>query len=199
MLMAFGQARVGRDVEVRNTQNGDPVANVSLAFNYGRKGDDNKYPTQWIEGVLWGNRAEGLAQYLTKGTTVSVTLEDVHVEYYDDKDGNQRDKLVGRITAIDLGARPQNDDSGGRQQGNDRSGNNSRGNGGNNRPQQRSNNSQGNQSRGNGNGNGGGGNNRPPPGRGFDDMDDDIPFASSSPTFDMESRHDRRVRRGDCR
>lgn len=174
MLMAFGQARVGRDVEVRETANGDPVANVSLAFNYGRKGDDNKYPTQWVEGTLWGNRAEVLAQYLTKGTSVTVTLEDVHVEYYDDKDGNQRDKLVGRITAIDLGARPQND-NGGQQQprgnGNQSRGNNQqRGNGN----QSRGNANQGNQSRGNGNG--GNRNDRPPPGRGFDDMDDDIPF-----------------------
>jgi hypothetical protein len=33
----------------------------------------------------------------------------------------------------------------------------------------------------------------------FDDMDDDIPFASSASSFDMEPRHARRGRRTDCR
>lgn len=107
MLLAFGQARIGRDVEIRKTPAGESVANVSLAFNYGRKGQDGKYPSQWVEGVMWGKVAETLAQYLTKGTTVTVSLEDVHTESYQNANTNTTGtKLVGRIQSINLGARP---------------------------------------------------------------------------------------------
>ena len=102
MIQIFGLARIGRDVEVRNTTGGDAVASVSLAFSYGRKGDDGKKPTQWVDGALWGKRAEVLAPYLTKGTLVTVALEDAHVETFKKADGTESVKLAGRITAIDL-------------------------------------------------------------------------------------------------
>lgn len=102
MIQIFGLARIGRDVEVRNTTGGDAVASVSLAFNYGRKGDDGKKPTQWAEGVIFGKRAEVLAPYLTKGSLVTVALEDAHVETFKKADGTEGVKLAGRITAIDL-------------------------------------------------------------------------------------------------
>jgi single-strand DNA-binding protein len=109
MIQIFGLARVGRDVEVRNTTGGDAVASVSLAFSYGRKGDDSKKPVQWVDGALWGKRAEALAPYLTKGTLVTVALEDAHVETFKKADGTEGVKLAGRITAIDLagGGQPQ--------------------------------------------------------------------------------------------
>jgi single-strand DNA-binding protein len=109
MIQIFGLARIGRDVEVRNTTGGDAVASVSLAFNHGRKGDDGKKPTQWVDGALWGKRAESLAPYLTKGTLVTVALEDAHVETFKKADGTEGVKLAGRITAIDLagGGQPQ--------------------------------------------------------------------------------------------
>ncbi len=108
MIQIFGLARVGRDVEVRNTTGGDAVASVSLAFSYGRKGDDGKKPTQWVDGALWGKRAEALAPYLTKGTLVTVALEDAHVETFQKQGGGEGVKLAARITAIDLaGSQPQ--------------------------------------------------------------------------------------------
>lgn len=102
MIQLFGLARVGRDVEVRRTTNDDAVASVSLAFTYGRKDNEGKKPTQWVDGALWGKRAEALAPYLVKGTLVTVTLEDAHTETYRKQDGADATKLTGRITAIDL-------------------------------------------------------------------------------------------------
>lgn len=102
MIQLFGLARVGRDVEVRNTAGGDPVASVSLAFSYGRKGEDGKKPTTWVDAALWGKRAEVLAPYLTKGTLVTVTCEDAHIETFAKRDGTEGVKLTARITAIDL-------------------------------------------------------------------------------------------------
>ena len=109
MIQIFGLARIGRDVEVRNTTGGDAVASVSLAFSYGRKGDDGKKATRWVDGALWGKRAEVLAPYLTKGSLVTVALEDAHVETFRKADGTEGVKLAGRITAIDLagGGQPQ--------------------------------------------------------------------------------------------
>src|SRR5258708_40073806 len=102
MIQIFGLARVGRDAEVRNTTGGDAVASVSLAFSYGRKDADGKKPTQWVDGALWGKRAEALAPYLTKGTLVTVALEDAHIETFKKSDGTEGVKLSARITAIYL-------------------------------------------------------------------------------------------------
>lgn len=107
MIQIFGLARVGRDVEVRNTTGGDAVASVSLAFSYGRKDADGKKPTQWVDGALWGKRAEVLAPYLTKGTLVTVAIEDAHVETFKKSDGTEGVKLTGRVTAIDLASSGQ--------------------------------------------------------------------------------------------
>lgn len=101
MGQMFGLARIGRDVELRYTQAGDAVASVSLAFNYGKKGADNKRPTQWVDGALWGKRAEALAPYLLKGVMLSVTLDDVHIEAYQGKNGEGH-KLAGNITQVEL-------------------------------------------------------------------------------------------------
>jgi single-strand DNA-binding protein len=101
MAQLFGLARLGRDAEVRFTQGGDPVTSLSLAFNYGRKGDDGKRPTQWVDGSLWGKRAEALAPYLLKGTLLAVTLDDVHIETYQAKSGEGH-KMVGSVTQVEL-------------------------------------------------------------------------------------------------
>jgi single-strand DNA-binding protein len=108
MAQLFGLARVGRDVEIRYTQDGTPVANVALAFNYGKKGQDGKKSTQWVEATIWRQRAEVLAPYLLRGTSVSVTVDDVHIETYQRQDGGSGVKLVGAISAIEFaGAPPQ--------------------------------------------------------------------------------------------
>lgn len=105
-MQAFGLARLGRDAEVRYTPDGTPVANLSLAFSYGKKGTDGKRPTQWVDGSLWNKRAEALAQYLTKGTLLAVTLEDVAIETFTKSDGTPSSKLVARVTNVELAGSP---------------------------------------------------------------------------------------------
>lgn len=100
-MKAFGVARIGRDVEVRFTAQGEAVASLSLAFSYGRKGQDGKQPTQWVDAALWGKRAEALAPYLAKGHQIGVTLEDVHIETYQGKNGEGH-KLVARVLDVQL-------------------------------------------------------------------------------------------------
>ena len=100
MTTMYGLAKIGRDAELRRTPGGEAVCNLSLAFNYGRKGEDGKQPTQWVEGAMWGKRAESMAQYLVKGQSVMVTLQDVHIETFTKSDQTGGVKLAGRVADI---------------------------------------------------------------------------------------------------
>ena len=99
MAQLFGLARLGRDCELRTTQDGTPVASLSLAMDY-RAGREKE--TQWVDGALWGKMAETLTQYLVKGKLVCVTLDDVHIEEYPKRDGGTGTKLVGRVSKLEL-------------------------------------------------------------------------------------------------
>lgn len=101
--MAFlaGLFTLGKDAELRSAQSGDPVAQLTLAYNYGRKGADGKQPTQWIDASLWGERAEKLDEYLTKGKQFFMQLDDVHIETYEGRNGPGH-KLVGRVSNIEF-------------------------------------------------------------------------------------------------
>src|SRR5690606_20848301 len=74
---------------------------------YGKKGQDGKRPTQWVEASIWRQRAEALAPYLLKGTRLSVVVDDVHVETFQKNDGTQGVKLVGVVSTIEFGSSPQ--------------------------------------------------------------------------------------------
>lgn len=93
---------LGRDAEVRYTANGDAVATLALAYNYGRKGQDGRLPTQWIEASIWSKLAESLSPYLLKGGKVFAEIDDLHIETFEKKDGTQGVKLVGKVANIKL-------------------------------------------------------------------------------------------------
>lgn len=99
-MKANGLARIGKDSEVRYTPDGTAVTNVSLVFIYGKKDDNGKRKTQWVDASLWGQRVESLVPYLTKGKQIVVYLEDVHIQNYTKVDGTQSIKMAARI--IDL-------------------------------------------------------------------------------------------------
>lgn len=63
--------RLGRDAELRETQSG-PVCGFTVAVDY-RNGREKA--TNWWRVSLWGKRGEALAQYLTKGVSVTVVGE----------------------------------------------------------------------------------------------------------------------------
>ena len=100
-MKAFGLARLGRDAELRRTTQGEAVANLALAFSYGRKGEDGKRPTQWVEASLWGKRAESLMPYLKVGQQVEVLLDDMHIETYEGRNGPGH-KLAARVVDVEL-------------------------------------------------------------------------------------------------
>lgn len=102
MASLIGLFTLGRDAELRTTGQGEQVASVALAYQYGRKGNDGKRPTQWVDAALWGDRAAKLAEYLTKGSEFYMHVDDLHVETYDKRDGTKGIKLVGRIGTVEF-------------------------------------------------------------------------------------------------
>lgn len=106
-MQLIGLARLGRDAEAR-TVGENVVCNLSLAFDYYDPKAEKKRSTTWIDAALWGRQAEALEQYLTKGSQVCVTVDDLHLETYHGKNGDGT-KLVGLVTSIKL--------AGGRQDG----------------------------------------------------------------------------------
>jgi len=110
-MILTGNIRLGRDSELRFTAGGTAVANLIGVYDYGRKGDDDKKPSQWVELALFGNQAEALAPYLLKGAVLFVSAGDVHVEIYNGKNG-VGSKLVGKVTLLDFApSQPQRDAS----------------------------------------------------------------------------------------
>ena len=65
---------LGGDPEVRNTANGQAVANFSLATNrkWKDRGGNRQEQTEWHSIVAWGKQAEIAGQYLAKGSRVFV-------------------------------------------------------------------------------------------------------------------------------
>lgn len=89
--------RLGRDAELK--QGAEPsksVCNFSVAEDIGY--GDNKR-TQWWRCALWGTRAEKIAQYLTKGTPVTV-FGNPELREFDKKDGTRGSELNVRVTDV---------------------------------------------------------------------------------------------------
>lgn len=105
MAKMYGLMRLGRDAEIRRTPGGDPVCNLSLAYNYGQKDDSGERPSQWVNASLWGKRAESLAEYLTKGSLHLFTLDNIHMRKYTDKDGYEAFSLDATVVDVELGPR----------------------------------------------------------------------------------------------
>lgn len=79
---------LGKDSELRYSQNGSPFATFSLAVNkaYKNANGDKVEKTTWINIVLFGKTAESLHQYLMKGKQVYIEGE-LNIKRYTDKDG----------------------------------------------------------------------------------------------------------------
>lgn len=106
-MITVGLARIGNDPQVRYTQDGKAVLELSLAYNYGRKGQDGNYATQWVNASLWGNRCEKIVGYLHKGGQVVVQLADLHINEYTKQDGSKGVNLRALIQDLQLVGKPQ--------------------------------------------------------------------------------------------
>lgn len=81
---------LGRDPDVRYTDRGGAVANMSVAIGERKKeGDTWKDHTEWVRVVAFGKLAELVEKFLTKGRQVYVEGR-LQTRSYKDKDGVEK-------------------------------------------------------------------------------------------------------------
>lgn len=94
-----------RDPELRTTQSGMAILQIGLAFNDRRK---DPQTGQWedvpnyIDGILFGNRAEAMSRILTKGMHVAIQGKLRWSSWEDKNGGGKRSKIEVIIDEIDL-------------------------------------------------------------------------------------------------
>ena len=101
----IGNFRLGRDADLKSLSDGTAVANLSLAYNYGKADQSGNRPTTWIDAAMFGKMAESIAQFLLKGSVHEFTLEGLHIQHFDKNDGTQGTKLSARVLSVELGPR----------------------------------------------------------------------------------------------
>ena len=95
-----------RDAELRSTGGGLSVANFAVAVNERVK---NNSPGEWedranyIDCTMFGRRAEALAQYMTKGTKVTIEGKLRWSQW--EKNGEKRSKVEVVVDEVELMAR----------------------------------------------------------------------------------------------
>ncbi len=93
--------RLTRDAELRYTNSGMAVSNLSVAVNHRRRRDD-----QWVEEVhffdcaVWGRTAEALSQYLVKGKQVGIEGQ-LRQERWE-QDGARRSRVSISVNNLQL-------------------------------------------------------------------------------------------------
>lgn len=64
--------RLVKDPELRETDNGNKVTNITLAVPRNYKNINGEYDTDFIPCVLWKGIAENTAEYVKKGDLIGV-------------------------------------------------------------------------------------------------------------------------------
>jgi single-strand DNA-binding protein len=107
--------RLTRDPELRTTTTGKSVASFSIAVDKRFKPQDDSQPTaDFFRITAWGQTAEFVSNYLTKGRLVSVDGR-LESRKFTDKDGNNREVVevvADQVSGLD---RPKDDGGGNRQ------------------------------------------------------------------------------------
>lgn len=102
----FISGNLTRDCELRSTATGTQILNIGVAVNDRRK---NQQTGEWedvpnfVDCVMFGSRAEKLAQFLSKGTKVAIEGKLRWSQW--EKDGAKRSKLEVIVDEIEFMSR----------------------------------------------------------------------------------------------
>ncbi|HZS06755.1 MAG TPA: single-stranded DNA-binding protein [Blastocatellia bacterium] len=92
-MPAFAQliGRLGQDPELRYTNGGNPVVNLSVASNRQKKGAEGERVSvaDWFRITVYGRDAEVIAQYAKKGSAIAFNGR-LQTESFVDREGQQR-------------------------------------------------------------------------------------------------------------
>lgn len=94
--------RVGRDAEMRYTQDGTPVTSFSVATSrkWTNAQGEQKENTVWFKVAAWRKQAEVCNKYVKKGMLVQVEGELAEPKPYQGKDGTWRAGLDVRADRV---------------------------------------------------------------------------------------------------
>jgi single-strand DNA-binding protein len=103
---------IGRDPELRQTQGGTQVLTFSLAVSDRKRNPQSgqwEDVTNWIPCVVFGNRAESLSKFLSKGMKCAVEGK-LRQSSYKDKSGQNRSKIEVIVDEVEFlsGSKAQN-------------------------------------------------------------------------------------------
>lgn len=93
---------VGSDMELRQTPNGKSIGTFSMPVKSGW-GENEK--TSWVSCKMFGERAQKLAQHITKGTKLTVTGSFVLEEW--ENNGVKHSRPVILVNDFEFGGSPQ--------------------------------------------------------------------------------------------
>ena len=82
---------LGNDFEVKNLGNGRTLAKNSLATSQSYKNKDGEYvqQTEWHNIIVWGKKAETIAKYASKGSSIAISGK-LTYNQYEDANGNKK-------------------------------------------------------------------------------------------------------------
>ena len=82
---------LGNDPEITTLDSGKKRAKLTIATNetYKNESGEKITDTQWHNVVAWGNTAEVIEKYVTKGTQIAIEGKLTH-RSYEDKNGEKK-------------------------------------------------------------------------------------------------------------
>ena len=95
---------LGKDPELRYTQNETPVLNFTMATTARWKDPENgerKEHTEWHRIVVWGKQAEAIGEYAKKGRQVHVEGS-LQTKEWTDREGTKRWTTEVRARRVQL-------------------------------------------------------------------------------------------------
>ncbi len=93
--------RIGKVGELRYTQSGKAVINLSVAVDNGKDTNGEKRAATWFDISLWEKQAEALAEYLTVGDRIGITGQ-VRLKVDKGQDGKEYHKLTVEVPRVEL-------------------------------------------------------------------------------------------------
>ena len=91
--------RLVRDPELRHTQAGKAVTSFTLAVDRDFKGQNGEREVDFIDVVAWGNTAEFVCNYFSKGR-MAVAEGRLQLRDWTDKNGNKRKNAEIQVSNI---------------------------------------------------------------------------------------------------
>jgi len=94
--------RIVRDPEVRETESGNKVTNITLAVQRPYKNINGEYDTDFISCVLWKGVAETTAEYCKKGDLIGIRgrIQTRPIDLNDENRHNLMEIIAERVTFL---------------------------------------------------------------------------------------------------